>query len=416
MKKVISRVVSLALTIALLCSVSLNVFAYSDETVTSGSFSAPLMQPATSLEMSEYNVYAPVFPDQVTAEKILAQCKVMSEFTVGGIQYTTYTSDEIGRYLVDCASINEILSVGHNLYIDYLTTEGDRVFLCYSSEGYENTTVQTADDGCTYFFEDGSGIKYELGHYNMSEAMEKQIDEYIQNGKIEDLCSLSGVITHVDEDGNVIIEENLQEKRGSVSTRSTSNPTMESELLLSLKLDFPMYENKTIETYSKYCSALRKNITIKVTETRNAYVKKNASWGDFIAATALTVITAAMGFQTMSVTVAVLTALGIGISSKQQIESAVSLCKSAHFTFFGRRAGYAYDWTVYNNYVRVIEYCDNGGFAGGYDKDGEFTWVMDDVPSAFEKTAAAIAEKTISNYNADVVANNGCTLYFPDGV
>ena len=101
MKKVISRVVSLALTIALLCSVSLNVFAYSDETVTSGSFSAPLMQPATSLEMSEYNVYAPVFPDQVTAEKILAQCKVMSEFTVGGIQYTTYTSDEIGRYLVD---------------------------------------------------------------------------------------------------------------------------------------------------------------------------------------------------------------------------------------------------------------------------------------------------------------------------
>ena len=94
----------------------------------------------------------------------------------------------------------------------------------------------------------------------------------------------------------------------------------------------------------------------------------------------------------------------------------MSLCKSAHYKFTASRLGYAYDSTSYNNYVRVIDYTSTGGFAGGYDKNGDFTWIIDEPPSAFNHSYSQIADKTIYNYNVDVLMNNCCTLYYPDGI
>lgn len=70
----------------------------------------------------------------------------------------------------------------------------------------------------------------------------------------------------------------------------------------------------------------------------------------------------------------------------------------------------------YSISVRVIDYTSTGGFAGGYDKNGDFTWIIDEPPSAFNHSYSQIADKTIYNYNVDVLMNNCCTLYYPDGI
>ena len=50
------------------------------------------------------------------------------------------------------------------------------------------------------------------------------------------------------------------------------------------------------------------------------------------------------------------------------------------------------------------------------DKNRDFTWIIDEPPSAFNHSYSQIADKKIYNYNVDVLMNNCCTLYYPDGI
>lgn len=134
-------------------------------------------------------------------------------------------------------------------------------------------------------------------------------------------------------------------------------------------------------------------------------------------ATAIGIIANYLGIRDGNIVNSILTLLGIGVSYGGEITNQVNIYKSGLYQYNATRAGYAYDTTRYMNYVRVIIDSDVGEFAGGYNNMGEFDWVRLVDPPSFDdryNSYSSIADTTIYNYNADIVVNKACSLYYPD--
>ena len=363
-----------------------------------------------------YEVNVNQIPQEATSgkalikDRILSICSLDSTTQAGSTTIQLYKSNTLSNFIPYCESITEISSINNHLYICYNTTNGKEVILCYDNNGLQEKSVyDCATDSA--FFESAGTYSYHEGFragisYEMSEELQDTIDELIEVEDWKTLTNIDGLIVTITEDGLITIEPDLGQ---FTRVDGISNQT---QLLADLKSDFPMYTNTVMHTDSKYCNALSKYVSVRVTESRNAYTKKTASFETFAAGTAVSAISLFIGGP-ITVAVAVLTAIGVGISLTDTLLQNATLARSATYTYTGNRLGYAYDTTVHNAYVRTVLYSGKGEFGGGYNPAGVFEWIRLVDPSAYSHDYAPIANTAIYNYNADIAVNGSCVTYFP---
>lgn len=363
-----------------------------------------------------YEVNVNQIPQEATSgkalikDRILSICSLDSTTQAGSTTIQLYKSNTLSNFIPYCKSITEISYINNQLYICYDTTNGKEVILCYNNNGLiEKSVYDCATD--TAFIESAGTYTYHEGFragisYEMSEELQDTIDELVEAEDWETLANLDGLIVTITEDGLVTIEPDLEQ---FTRVDGVSNQT---QLLADLKSDFPMYTNTVKHTDSKYCNALAKYVSVRATESRNAYTKKTASFQTFAAGTAITIVASFLGGP-VGVAVNVLNAIGVGISLTDTLMQQASLARSAIYTYTGNRLGFVYDSTVHNAYVRTVLYSGKGEFAGGYTASGYYTWVHSIISSAYSHDYASIVNTAIYNYNADIAVNGSCVTYFP---
>lgn len=216
-----------------------------------------------------------------------------------------------------------------------------------------------------------------------------------------------------DSNGNISIEPDInyiQAVYNGIQPLADA-PTDENELLESLKDDFPMYTHQIIDSTSKYCSYLNAYRDVWATESRTNYVKKTVDWGSWAAGTVISIIATFLGLPAPIASI-VLTSAGIALSSTGMILESVSLARSAKYVFSGDRYGVVYDSTTYDSPVSVLWYPDSGEFAGGYDSEGNFTWIISEVPSVYDSDPEEIMTIAMDEYNS-CLAMYGSNLMYP---
>ncbi len=177
--------------------------------------------------------------------------------------------------------------------------------------------------------------------------------------------------------------------------------------------DFPMYTKTVVGAGQKMAgSPIYDYVKMNVKETMNNYHKILLSPVFFASGTLLTIISAVTCWP-MSLLNIILTAAGVLISSYDYISSAITLYKSAIFSFDAAREGYAYD-PIQKADVKVLPNFSYGKLSGGYDNTGHWRWIISSYPSAFSQTNETIYSKVFDLYTKDVYAHGKCTLYFPD--
>ena len=330
-------------------------------------------------------------------DAILSYCTLVDSFFIDAYCISVYESNYLAKYVPLCKSITEITMIDDKLYIRFETTDGKSVVLTYLSNGLDELCIYNPRDDTAFYEVKEYAVIYNnlksSGTVTMSDELLAKIDTLIEQNDFVSLQNIEGISIDVSDDGLLIIEpEEVQNARAS-------GFTSESSLLGSLKSRFPQYNETSLGVYYLHCTELNSSVRVKVTESRNNYIKKSASWGNFVVGTAITIISTAMSLPITAI-VAILTGLGILIDANQTITEAVKLAKSAIYKYTGTRAGFAYDTTIHNAYVRVVTYSDSGEFTGGYTADGNFEWVISDPSTAYERSADTIANTTISYYNS----------------
>jgi hypothetical protein len=175
-----------------------------------------------------------------------------------------------------------------------------------------------------------------------------------------------------------------------------------------------MYTKSIVSASQKMAGTpINDYIKMYVKETMNSYQKNILSPGVFAATTTLTVVAAWLGGP-MTTVVTILTAAGVLISGYDYISNAVTLYKSANFSFYAAREGYAYDPTTFRADVKVYQNFSTGQLSGGYDNTGHFRWIISSYPSAFSVSNDTISNKVFNLYFMDVAAYGRCTSYYPD--
>ena len=243
----------------------------------------------------------------------------------------------------------------------------------------------------------------ESSTYKIDNSTMKQIEYALQHNSYDNLYHMNGIKTHMNND-NIIVDYD------PVSTLSTSKII---DGFVSPDKQFKPYTKKVVATGSKYNATLKKNISIKVKQSMNHYVREKFNAKSFVANTTLSIITAYLGLP-MTSTVKVLTGLGIGISTANAIKTGVKLYKSASYTYSASKEGYAYDTTVHKKDVKVYFNSNKGKLHGGYNSNGVFTWIDYQHATALDVSNNKIIDKTSYNYNADILDNGMCDLYYPD--
>lgn len=349
-----------------------------------------------------------------TRKNILELCHLSDSVNINNMKIDSYTSNEIQDLLYKYYEIIEISDIQGILHISYITTENKEVRLVYDDDGLLERAVYDIDSDIAYIETKTSSTIHENFRegisYEMNEETLNKINKCFEEGNIDELKRLQDLDVTVDNDGNVFVEPNLN---SIYMTRSSEGFTSTSELLSDLKASFKPYTNKKVYSTSKYCNALSKNISLKVLDTRNAYTKKSANWKNFAIETTLSAIGLYLGLPTTAIAT-ILSAHGIAISTTNFIKEAVTLYKSAVYTFSGIKRTYVYDTTVYNDWVRVYGLSNKGEFTGGYNSKDVFTWVISETSSALEKSNSTVVNKAASNYNADILSHGYCSLYEPD--
>lgn len=348
---------------------------------------------------------------------ILALCDYVDTNVVGEFSIETYSSSILEDYLFNCKEITDISILNDLLYIYYNTINDEMVILCYDDQGLREKTIYDASTDAL-FNETASEATitsaFREGYtYELSDELLNEIYVLLENGDFESLNNIDGLNVNVDEDGLITVEP--QSEIFNDSNISTYNVGFKSEsaMLSHLKSKFPLINNTVRLTRTEYAPAIGINVSTKVLEDRNEYVKKKASFGKFAAETSITVISAFLGLGTATTIIKILTRLGIGISAANYITSAVTLYKSAVYTFTGCRWGRVYDSVTHKKELTIVEYRSTGEFTGGYDANDEFTWVISTQASALERTPLSIAQKAHNNYVADILDDGVCSLYLP---
>ncbi len=376
----------------------------------------------TSSEVASFEVYdiAPVNyfsnsePDEITKSSILELCEEVQRKNIASAEYTIYTSDELSQYLYNFEEFIEISERnGDILYIQYITDDNKRVCLSYDSDGLVDKSIYDDDNGELVYISDNSATASYSNHYEISDELMELIDECIENGEIDVLLDMPELNVVIENDGSISVEEILPFDKFSENSSRSSTPTSNSDLLSSLKKDFPQYTKKQMSVVSKKCDILNKNLAVTIKDDRNSYSKTSADWKSFIAGTAIAAISLYIGCPETTVEL-ILAAAGIGVSAASTILSQVDLCKSVAYSFKGNRYGYVYDPTVYNDNVLVTTKKSTGKFTGGFDKYGDFTWVISGFPSAWDDSTSKWATTTMNYYNNDLKTGSGMTTFRPE--
>lgn len=197
-----------------------------------------------------------------------------------------------------------------------------------------------------------------------------------------------------------------------VSGSGVDGFTTEAQLLADLKNDFPMYTD-TVKYYTtKYCTYLAQNVSVRITECRNAYTRLSANYQSFAVGTALSIIATFIGAP-VSVIESILTVLGITYNMYDMLTQSAKLYNAASYRYYGERCGRVFDSTRYNTYVQTIHRTGYGEFHGGYNSSGVFTWIHYSQSAAYNYAYSDLSTTAMRNYNNDLTIYGVCTSYEP---
>lgn len=350
-------------------------------------------------------------------ELILSLCTIESVTQTGS---TIYTSETLQNYIPMCEEIIEISIVGIILYVGYTTTDGKQVNISYNENGiYERCVYDVETDVAVFDYGD---VVMQYENYRkgttvaMSDELLDEIDYIVSTGDMEKLYDLEDINVIESSDGTVAIEPDLSQfgivDESAIQPQATGFSS-ESAMLENLKSNFPPYTKKLILNTSGYCNALSKNIFVRVRESREVYTKKTADFKSYAFGATLIEIGTFLSLPT-SVVELIILGMNIALNEAGYIEESARICKSAAYTYTGRRMGYVYDSTIYKDYVNVISYDGKGEFHGGYDGDEVFRWIHFLQSDAYDKDSSTIANKALTNYNACIVLHGTCEMYEPD--
>lgn len=404
MRNSIKKIISFILIITLLASVSTVTFASTDvedNYKTNNSTKMGECEKADSIQSKLLESYMPDLTKEVILNNIQQSEKCEGEVTV-------YHWSGINTYLVDCKEVLEISELNNMVYITYNTFDAKEIILCYDDYSLNNMMLYDEKSDTALLYDKNESFVYtnfrQGNTFTLDENTEKYIDECVAEGDVDAIKKIKNIKVIETEEG-IFIEPDEQK-----STPSKNNYQL---LLEDLKNDFPTKTNELKLTESLYSSALGRNVTVKVNETRNSYARISSNHQDFPVSTIITVITSFMGWSGMSVAVKVLTAIGVTWDANSQIQSAVRLARTAKYSYYSARKGYAYDTTRYNTYVLVEQYTGTGEFSGGSNSSGVFTWIISALPTTENYGYMTIANNTIDKYNWDIALNGTCTTYTP---
>lgn len=348
----------------------------------------------------------------VTSWDILELCNCVGEEIYDGHVVRTYTTEDLDDLIDNCAVITGISSLDSIVYVAYTAIDGNEVVLGYTVDGLVEKCVYNPKEDSAVSITDDAGIMYSNfrygNYYQMSDATEEYIETCLEDNNIEKLKNTLGLSVTI-EDGFTMIEE-------VPVAKVAAPPTTENNVVATLKSDFPQYSKKQVYSTTGTVTALGKSASIKVYETRANYVKKSVNIVNYGVGTVVSSIMTAFGFSTATPVLAILSALNIACTVATEggkLQDAVNLCRTAKFSFIGNRRGDVYDSTKYNDYVKVIDLTSSGEFTYGYDKDGNYIWVVSMTPTCYDVAYTKIANDALTNYNWDVANNSYCSQYAP---
>lgn len=240
-------------------------------------------------------------------EKIMQKQTKLQEKSLGKLYFETYQFNKIDKIIPDFESIIEIALINDEevsrYVIDYNTTNNERVILEYYSNGMENMTiynkltceiviVNNRYEKVSYDGDYLSGTSLEL----KEEQLEK-INNLIDEGSIEELMLMEGIVVQKEKDGSLIVklvptEEFKSNEHGFGTLSVPTNKTNATPLTTS----FPTYTNKLIASKTVVSSALQYykktdcNVYAKVKQKRTAYVEVKFDYKTFAINTTLSVI------------------------------------------------------------------------------------------------------------------------------
>lgn len=412
------KLISLLLIFATVFSLTIPVSASSVDTsslvldgdiiITDHTIEAPL-PPA---QAKAYEIYELVIPTGLSSNNsnlnikslILQHCTQVDFQIIGGHPIYTYSSNSLGKYLYNFQEFVEISMVDSYVNIYYITLDGTEVSLSYDDSGLTSKIVYHPEID-TAILDFGDGV-------TQCEGFRAGCSEVVSDRLLDEIARFAA------EENQEALEQ-IESEAGINLFPDNSSPsispyalgfTSDSALLSNLKSDFPYIDARRNSTTLTGYGGI--SVSVHVKEIRNNYTKKKSDWKTFGALTLVSAISTYLGLGT-SLVMDLLNTLGIVVSVSQQIQSSVTLHRSAVYRFQYCRNGYAWD-NGWSDYVHVIWNEDYGEFTGGYDSSGNFTWVMSLIPSPYDISYSSIAQQTAHHYGMDVFANGHCTLYYPD--
>ena len=109
----------------------------------------------------------PAEEGQTAVERLLALCEQGADTEVNGNTYESYTSESLGGYLNQCASVDQILvSADGVVMISYTSTDGYTVILACDAEGTAEQSIYDPETDFLFFANRETTILYE--HFSSS--------------------------------------------------------------------------------------------------------------------------------------------------------------------------------------------------------------------------------------------------------
>lgn len=357
------------------------------------------------------------------SENILAIENMIRTAPVSSVSYDTgvamvvYEPEYFAELLDNCKSVIEVATIGNVVSVYYETMNDQEVMLLYE-EGvvFQKTIYDKKEDKLTVVLGDSIEIYDDFRSssiYKTPQEVLKRVEKALEKEDYDELESIEGISVNningtmvIDYETSVLSTVKEGNQVATIEPRTVSG-------FVAPETQFVPYTKRVVATSYKPNSTLNKNIKISVKQSMNSYVKEEADLRSFIVGTALTVVSSYLSLPATT-TVKVLTVLGVLNSAKDALSQAVTLYKSASYIYTGSKEGYAYDTTVYNKDVKAYFNSSKGKLHGAYNSSGEFTWIDYVHASALDVSNSTIIDKTSYNYNADILDDGVCTLYYPD--
>lgn len=322
--------------------------------------------------------------NSVTSADIAALCTPTKEQQIGGINCTELQLANYSNFLPECSVLRCVSLIGNAVHIDYVAKDGQELSFSYDTNGL--------NDFCIY--DPATDCALAVSRYG------ETVYENFRQGQ--------AALTY---DTEAVAKSSADSPGTRASAKS--NFSSQAALLNDLKSNFPIITST--DNFSKFSSSVGAYRDVAVFTGRTNYVIKTAAWDTFVETTAISVITLFLGGGlTTPVTILILTGIGVGISAAQTILDQVDLYASANYTFTGTKRASVYDTTIYNDYVIVNTLSGSGTFAGGYNSNGQFQWIINNPCTVLNNDDNSLATSAMSAYDWDISLNGYCT-YTPTG-